>query len=114
MSTRRLWIIVILLALLTPLGIWLPERLRAGDAWGEWGPEDVEQQVGFLPKGLAGLAGLWKAPAPDYAPSGWEGKPFALQGAAYIASALVGLAMCGAAIWLLGRWLARKEKVRAP
>jgi len=114
MSTRRLWIIVILLALLTPLGIWLPERLRAGGAWGEWAPEDLEEQVGFLPHGLAGLAGLWKAPAPDYAPSGWEGKPFALQGAAYIASALVGLVMCGAIIWLMGRWLARKEKARAP
>ncbi len=114
MRTRRLWIIVILLALLTPIGIWLPQRLRAGDAWGEWGPEDVEEQVGFLPRGLGRLAGLWKAPAPDYAPPGWEEKPFALQGAAYIASALVGLAMCGAIIWLLGRWLARKEKVRAP
>ena len=111
MSTRRLWIIVILLALLTPLGIWLPQRLRAGGAWGEWAPEDLEGQVGFLPRGLADL---WDAPAPDYAPPGWEGRPFALQGAAYIASALAGLAMCGAIIWLLGRWLARKEKVRAP
>jgi len=106
--------IAILLALLTPLGIWLPERLRAGDAWGEWGPEDLEEQVGFLPHGLAGLAGLWKAPVPDYAPPGWEEKPSALQGAAYIASALGGLAMCGAIIWLLGRWLAGKEKARAP
>jgi len=114
MRTRRLWIIVIALALLTPLGIWLPERLRAGDAWGEWGPEDVEEQVGFLPRGLGRLAGLWKAPAPDYAPPGWEEKAFALRGGAYIASALVGLAMCGAIIWLLGRWLARKEKARAP
>lgn len=114
MSARRLWVIVILLALLTPLGIWLPERLRAGDAWGEWAPEDVEEQVGFLPRGLGDLAGLWKAPVPDYAPPGWEEKPLALQSAAYIASALGGLIMCGAIIALLGRWLARKEDARAP
>ena len=114
MTTRRLWIIVLILALLTPLGLWLPERLRAGDAWGEWGAEDVADQVGFLPRGLARLTGLWKAPAPDYAPPGWEDKPLFLQGAAYIASALIGILICGFAIWLLGRWLAARERTDAP
>lgn len=114
MRTRRLWIIVVVLALLTPVGIWLPERLRAGDAWGEWGPEDLAEEVGFLPRGLARLAGLWRAPAPDYAPAGWEEKPLAVQGAAYIASALIGLLACAGIIWLLGRWLAAKGEARAP
>lgn len=114
MKTRRLWIIVVVLAALTPLGLWLPERLRAGDAWGEWGPEDLAEQRGFVPRGMEGVANLWRAPAPDYAPPGWEEKPFGLQSAAYVGSALLGLALCGGAIWALGRWLARKEEARAP
>jgi cobalt/nickel transport protein len=114
MKRRHLWVILVILAVLTPLGLWLPERLGAGDAWGEWGPEDLRDQVGFLPQQLARLADLWRAPAPDYAPPGWEEKPFAAQSVAYIASALVGIAICAAAIYLLGRWLAKKEEPDAP
>jgi hypothetical protein len=114
MTRRRLWVIVVVLAVLTPVGIWLPQRLGAGDAWGEWGAEDLGRQVGFIPRGLARLSDLWKAPAPDYAPPGWEERPLALQGIAYIASALLGLGVCAFLIWLLGRWLTRKEEAGAP
>jgi hypothetical protein len=110
MTKRRLWAIVIILAVLTPIGLWLPERLGAGDAWGEWGAEDLGEQVGFIPPGLARLSDWWKAPAPDYAPPGWEDRPFAVQSAAYIASALLGIAVCAFAVWLLGRWLAKNER----
>jgi hypothetical protein len=114
MKTWKLWIVVLVLALLTPLGLWLPERLGAGGAWGEWGPEELGHQVGFIPRGLARIANLWKAPAPDYAPPGWEGRPLAQQGAAYILSAVLGLAVTGTVIWLLAKWLVRKEKTNAP
>jgi len=113
-KTRRLWLIVAALALLTPLGIWLPQRLGAGDAWGEWAAEDLQRQVGYLPRELGRLARFWSAPLPDYAPSGWEQKPFAHQGLAYVTSAFIGLAVCAAAMWLLGRWLARRGESRAP
>jgi len=113
MRARRLWIIVALLAVLTPLGLWLPQRLGAGDAWGEWSAEDLAKQVGFVPTGLARLAGLWRAPAPDYAPPGWEERPLLAQGVAYVLSALVGLAVCAGSIWVLGRLLARREGKRA-
>jgi len=112
-SARRLWGIVLLLALLTPLGLWLPHHLGAGDAWGEWGPDDVGDQVGFVPRGLARMAGLWRAPAPDYAPLGWEDRPLAHQGIAYIVSALVGLTITGAVIWVLAWLLIRRAKTDA-
>ena len=113
MKTRRLWVMVLLLALLTPLGIWLPERLGAGDAWGEWGPDDLGHQIGFIPKGLARMANLWRAPAPDYAPPGWEDRPLAHESLAYILSAVVGLAVTGALIWVLAWLLVRRERTDA-
>ena len=114
MKTQRLWVVVLLLALLTPLGLWLPQHLGAGDAWGEWGPDDLGDQIGFIPKGLARMANLWRAPAPDYAPAGWEDRSFVHQSFAYVLSAVVGLAMTGGIIWVLARWLARKEEADAP
>ena len=114
MNTRRLWIILLVLAALTPLGLWLPARLGAGTAWGEWGPEELVKRVGFIPRGMARIAGLWKAPAPDYAPPGWEGKSLAHQSGAYIISAVVGLAVVAVIMWWLGRWLSKREKASAP
>lgn len=114
MKLRRLWLVLGVLAVLTPLGLWLPQRLGAGDAWGEWGPEEVGRQVGFIPRGLARLADLWRAPAPDYAPPGWEGRPFSHLSLAYIGSAVVGLGICAGLAWALGRWLTRRERSRAP
>ena len=114
MKRVHLWAILIVLALLTPLGLWLPARFDAGDAWGEWGPEDLGAEVGFIPRQLGRLADLWRAPVPDYAPHGWEEKPLAVQSAAYIASALLGIALCAGAIFLLGRWLSAREERRAP
>ncbi|NIM69773.1 MAG: cobalamin biosynthesis protein, partial [Xanthomonadales bacterium] len=92
MTARRLWIIVLALAVLSPLGLWLPERLGAGDAWGEWSAEDLGRHIGFIPRGLARIADLWKAPIPDYGPPGWEGKSVVFQSLAYVVSAVVGLA----------------------
>jgi cobalt/nickel transport protein len=114
MNARRLWIVVLILAVLTPLGIWLPQRLGAEGAWGEWGPGELDRQIGFVPRGLARIANLWNAPAPDYAHPGWEGRSFAHQGVAYAASALVGLLVTALVIYALGRWLARREGSHAP
>jgi hypothetical protein len=113
MRTRTLWIALIVLAVLTPLGLWLPERLRAGGAWGEWGPEEVGKQVGHVPEGMARTAERWQAPAPDYAPRGWEDRPLSRLSIAYIASAFIGIAVCAALAWALGLWLSHKEGRRA-
>lgn len=51
-SQKKLWIGLIILALLTPLGIILPEKFKAGGAWGEWGPEALEKLIGYVPAGL--------------------------------------------------------------
>jgi cobalt/nickel transport system permease protein len=90
-----------LLALLSPAGL-----LAAGNAWGEWSPDQIQgvvsggKALGFVPAGMAGgwsLRGL----LPDYAVSGlpeWLG---------YLLSAVIGIALLVIAFKLLG--LARKD-----
>jgi cobalt/nickel transport system permease protein len=69
----RLWTAVLALALLTPLGVLLPWLLGGGAAWGEWAPREVQEMVGYLPRGLARLAEIWRAPIPDYGGPGADG-----------------------------------------
>jgi cobalt/nickel transport system permease protein len=98
----KLWILwgaLGALALATPLGL-----LASGTAWGEWGIDELENMgLGFIPRGLARLAGWWPAPLPDYG--------FPRMGAVigYILSAVVGIGLIIFLLWMLGRRLSRKN-----
>ena len=63
---RKLWIGLIIMALLTPLGIYLPKMAGSDEAWGEWGAEAIEKMLGYVPDGMKRIADIWKAPVPDY------------------------------------------------
>ncbi len=66
------------LAVATPLGL-----IATGDAWGEWGLEDLSEMVGYSPAGLA-TGWEWNSFMPDYAVGAlpeWVG---------YILSAVIG------------------------
>lgn len=105
----KLWIGMVILIVLSPLGLLLPEHFKAGDAWGEWGTDTIKELVGYIPKGLERLSTLWSAPMPDYAFKGSEGKPLASLSAAYIISAIIGITACVGIIFLLGKFLSRKK-----
>lgn len=104
----KLWIGLIIFALFAPLGLFLPEHFKAGDAWGEWGTDGVKELVGYVPRGLEKLSSLWNAPFPDYAFRGWEEKPLSGLSIAYIASAVIGILACAGIAFLLGRFLSKK------
>lgn len=96
---RKLWIGIGILLLLSPIGIILPDLLRAGGAWGEWGIEEITewmQREGlprFIPDGLRRLSEIWTAPFSDYAFKGWE------EGLkAYVSYILTGLLGVGAIV----------------
>ncbi len=108
MKARRLWIILLVLAVLTPIGLWVPAHFHAGDAWGEWSLGTIREQTGRVPPGMAREAGRWQAPMADYAPV--RRSP----SAGYVVSALVGIVVCGGLLWFLGRWLTRREARDAP
>jgi cobalt/nickel transport protein len=109
-STTKLWIGLGVLALLSPLGLLLPEHFKAGAAWGEWGIDEIKKLVGYVPRGLEKLAPLWNAPIPDYSFKGWEQKGLSHLSLAYIVSAVVGIAVTVGASLLVGKLLAKKGK----
>lgn len=108
-SQKKLWIGLLILTLLTPLGIILPERFKAGGAWGEWGAEELMKLIGYMPEGFKRLADLWKAPVPDYN-FGGEGASLTIKVISYIGSGLIGILAVGIIIYVISRVIVRNEK----
>jgi cobalt/nickel transport system permease protein len=81
--------LVALILLAAPLGL-----LATGDAWGEWGAEDVNARIGYVPSGMHRYEGIWRAPFPDYAPV-WipADASFFQQAVAYILSAVIAIGL---------------------
>ena len=111
-TTTKLWIGLAALVIITPLGIIIPYHLKAGSAWGEWGAEEIAKMTGYVPGGFGKLSGLWKAPMPEYAFKGWQNKGLAHLSAAYICSAVIGIAVIVAVSLFLGKMLAKKDENR--
>jgi hypothetical protein len=87
----------------------LPEHFKAGAAWGEWGADEMQKLVGYIPQGLEKLSSLWSAPIPDYAFKGWEEKGLPHLSFAYIISAVLGIAIVVGIVLLLGKILSGKS-----
>ncbi len=104
---KKLWIGILILILLSPIGLILPELLRSTAAWGEWGIDEIEKVAGYMPQGLKKLSELWKAPIPDYSISGWKG--FLKGSIAYYISGIVGVGIVAALAILIGKSLAGKN-----
>jgi hypothetical protein len=94
---RNLSIGLLLLIILAPLGL-----LAAGETYGEWGPEELHEKLGFVPPGLEKLSGIWNAPMPDYALPG-GGESMIVSSAAYILSAVIGVVVCGGLLYFVGK-----------
>ncbi len=107
-TNTKLWVGMVIFIVLSPLGLILPEHFKAGSAWGEWGADEIQTLVGYVPKGLAKFASLWNAPIPDYAFKGWEEKGLPHLSFAYIISAVVGIALVSVLVWLIGKNLTKK------
>ena len=100
-TTKKLAIGLMLLVILTPLGL-----LAVGETFGEWGPKEVKEKLGFVPPGLERLSSLWSAPLPDYAYSGGD-ESMTVAAAVYILSAVIGVVLCGGLLYFIGKKVAR-------
>ena len=102
LRARWLWAVVGVLVLAVPLGL-----IATGTAWGEWSAGQMKEKLGYVPSGLAQFGGWWKGLLPGYALPGGSGGLLAV--AAYVLSALLGVAALGGAAWLIVR-LARRRR----
>ncbi len=104
MSTiTKMWLGLAVLAVISPIGIILPAKLKAGSAWGEWGIDEIEKMLGYVPRGMKETAEKWHAPIPDYGFKGWDQMGMAMQSLGYIFSAIIGIAIVVGAIMFLGK-----------
>ena len=98
---RNFAIGLVLLIILAPLGL-----LAVGETFGEWGPDEVKEKLGFVPPGLEQLSSLWSAPLPDYAFPG-AGDSMTIAAATYILSAVIGVIVCGGLLYFVGKKVAK-------
>ncbi len=84
---QRYWFIFIVMALLSPLGL-----LAEGTAWGEWGGDELQETLGYIPQGMEQLGNIWQALFPDYSMN-FLGQGIYSQYAGYILSAAIGSAL---------------------
>ncbi len=107
-----------LLLVCVPLGL-----LATGSAWGEWGADEIQADVGYVPAGMDRYSGLWTGILPDYAfPAAEEADTgeepagaVSLEGVresapAYIISGVVGLALVSGIAWFSARLLTRRAR----
>lgn len=109
-TATKLWVGITVLVVLTPLGLIVPEYCRAGAAWGEWGGEEIQKLVGYIPAGFEKLSSLWNAPLPDYAFKGWDGKTLSALGLAYAVSGVAGSAITVGIVFLFGKMLTGRRR----
>lgn len=99
-NIRDMVIGLFILAILTPFGL-----LASGDAFGEWGLNDLKEKLGYAPSGMEKLSSTYSAPMPDYSLPGTEGSTGSALN--YILSAVLGIILCAGVLYLLGKRIAR-------
>ncbi|MBN1184093.1 MAG: PDGLE domain-containing protein [Bacteroidales bacterium] len=87
---KKILIVLVILVLLSPLGLFLPEWFNAGDAWGEWSVETIKEETGIEPEGMKRDAGLYNSPVPDYN-IGKEDDSLPKLSMSYILSGIIGV-----------------------
>jgi cobalt/nickel transport system permease protein len=97
-------------AMLAPLGLIAP-----GFAYAEGGPQDLQKELGYIPAGLHGLAGIFGAPLKDYnlpLPF-FDGADAPLWHTAlgYEIAGILGMLLIGLVLWGIGALLFRSESV---
>ena len=108
--SKKLWIGIAVLVILSPLGLILPAWLGAGTAWGEWSAEELQQLTGHMPAGMQRLGDMWRAPVPDYGSAGTVATKAGGANVAYLLSAAAGVLIVTALAYGFGRLLARREE----
>jgi cobalt/nickel transport protein len=103
---KRIFITLLALCLITPIGILLPAYFNAGDAWGEWSAQTVKDLIGYVPQGLEKYSIMWEAPLTDYTINS-EDKSVVHQSGYYIVSGILGATLTYGVMLLISRLIIR-------
>ncbi len=95
---KKLIIGLLVMACLTPIGIYLPKLFHAGG--GEWPVETVKKKTGFVPSGMKKDAETWKAPIADYGNKG-EAQSATSKITTYVLSGFAGVVIISLASFVL-------------
>ena len=94
---------MIVLVICVPIGL-----IASGTAFGEWGPDELNQSIGYVPSGFASLTGLWHAPLDGYdLPGDHETIPTQTPG--YYVSAIVGCLVVGGVAYLVSKAIVKRN-----
>jgi hypothetical protein len=99
---KTLVIALVIFMVLVPIGL-----IASGTAFGEWGPDELQQAVGFVPAGLQNLNGLWSAPLDGYDLPG-QHDTIPTQTPGYYVSAIVGVIVASAIAYGVGKALIKR------
>jgi cobalt/nickel transport system permease protein len=95
-------------AIITPLGLIAP-----GFAYAEGSPDDLQKELGYVPKGLQDLSGMFSAPLQGYnGPLPFfnaADAPMWHTAIGYEIAGLIGMLVLGAILWGIGTLIMRKE-----
>lgn len=94
---------MIALIILVPIGL-----IASGTAYGEWGADELNQSVGYIPAGFASLNGLWHAPLDGYDLPG-DHETIPTQAPGYYVSAIVGILVAGGVAYLVGKVIIKRN-----
>jgi cobalt/nickel transport protein len=110
MKQYKKYIIFIgILIVLSPIGLFLPDYFKAGDAWGEWSVESVKEQTGHEPEGMKKNSEIYRAPVPDYN-LGKENDSLSKLSVSYIISGLIGAGIVFLLTFGISKLLFRKSE----
>ena len=99
---KVLFIALIVLMVLVPIGL-----IASGTAYGEWGPDELQQAVGYVPAGLQHLSGMWSAPLDGYDLPG-QHDTIPTQTPGYYVSAIVGVLIASAVAYGVGKAIIKR------
>ncbi len=94
---------LIVLMVCVPVGL-----IASGTAFGEWGPDELQQAVGYVPAGLQQLTGLWSAPLDGYDLPG-DHTTIPTQTPGYYVSAIFGVLIASAIAYGIGKVIIKRN-----
>jgi cobalt/nickel transport protein len=97
------------MALLSPLGVILPEKWKAGNAWGEWDAATLQKLLGYVPDGLRQMADFWNAPIANYNFGIEQATPF-MKVIFYILSGIIGIAIVAVVMFIISKLVLKNER----